>query len=191
MQRTFKYRLYPNRKQRETLAAQLDLCRELYNAALQERIASYKTTGKGVTWLEQQAQLPAIKEVRPEFKSVHAHTLQAVLIRLNRAFQNFFRRVKKNETPGFPRFKGRNRFSSLVFTPTAFQVQGRHVAISKVGNIKIKMHRRLPEKHGTLFLNRVCDWGIRCFSSPEHLQLFHHSPGEKGGDAGWESSAVF
>ena len=142
MQRTFKYRLYPNRKQRETLGAQLDLCRELYNAALQERIASYKTTGKGVTWLEQQAQLPSIKEVRPEFKSVHAHTLQAVLIRLNRAFQNFFRRVKNNETPGFPRFKGRNRFSSLVFTPTAFQVQGRHVAISKVGNIKIKARSR-------------------------------------------------
>src|SRR6266699_7059402 len=88
MQRTFKYRLYPNRKQRETLAAQLDLCRELYNAALQERIASYKTTRKGVTWLEQQSRLPAIKEVRPEFKSVHAHTLQAVLIRLHRAFQN-------------------------------------------------------------------------------------------------------
>src|SRR6266404_2818234 len=71
MQRTFKYRLYPNRQQRETLAAQLDLCRELYNAALQERIASYKTTRKGVTWLQQQSQLPAIKEVRPEFKSVH------------------------------------------------------------------------------------------------------------------------
>src|SRR5947207_13158485 len=110
---------------------------------------------KGVTWLEQQSQPTAIKAARPEFKSVHAHTLQAVLIRLNRSFQNFFRRVKKNETPGFPRFKGRNRFSSLVFTPAAFQVQGRHVAISKVGNIKIKMHRPLPEKHGTLFLKQV------------------------------------
>ena len=48
MQRIFKYRLYPNRQQRETLAAQVDLCRELYNAVLQERIESYKTTGKGV-----------------------------------------------------------------------------------------------------------------------------------------------
>jgi putative transposase len=75
MQRTFKYRLYPNRQQRETPAAQLEMCRELCNAALQERMESYKTTGKGVTWLQQQAQLPAIKEVRPEFKSVHAHTL--------------------------------------------------------------------------------------------------------------------
>lgn len=62
MQRTFKYRLYPNRKQREVLSAQLDMCRELYNAGLQERIESYKTTGKGVTWLQQQSQLPAVQE---------------------------------------------------------------------------------------------------------------------------------
>src|ERR1700686_3684380 len=117
MQRTFKYRLYPNRKQRE-----------LYNAALQERMDSYKTARKGVTWLQQQSQLPAIKEVRPEFKSVHAHTLQAVLIRLNRSFQNFFRRVQKNETPGFPRFKGRRRVNSVGVTPTAFRGQGHHVA---------------------------------------------------------------
>ena len=190
MQRTFKYRLYPNRKQRETLSAQLDLCRELYNAALQERIASYKTTRKGVTWLEQQAQLPSIKEVRPEFKSVHAHTLQAVLIRLNRSFQNFFRRVKKNETPGFPRFKGRNRFSSLVFTPAAFQVQGRHVAISKVGNIKIKMHRRLPEKHGTLFLKQVCGSWYACFSCAVAPQVLPPSTEEIGVDVGLDSFAV-
>src|SRR5260370_20487970 len=77
MQRIFKYRLYPNRQQRETLAAQVDMCRELYNAALQERIESYKTARKGVTWLQQQSQLPAIKEVRPEFKSVHAHVLHS------------------------------------------------------------------------------------------------------------------
>ena len=190
MPRTLKYRLYPNRKQRETLATQLDLCRELYNAALQERIASYKTTRKGVTWLEQQSQLPAIKEVRPEFKSVHAHTLQAVLIRLNRSFQNFFRRVKKNETPGFPRFKGRNRFSSLVFTPTAFQVQGRHVAISKVGNIKIKMHRRLPEKHGTLFLKQVCGSWYACFSCTVAPQVLPQSTQEIGVDVGLDSFAV-
>src|SRR5260370_21328284 len=137
MQRRLEYRLYPNGKQRETLAAQLDMCGELSNAALQERMESYKTTGKGVTWLQQQSQLPAIKEVRPEFKRVHAHTLQAVLIRLHRSFQNFFPRVKKNETPGVPRFQRRQRFNTLVFTPPAFQVQRRHLAICQVSNTKI------------------------------------------------------
>jgi putative transposase len=144
MQRTFKYRLYPNRKQREILSAQLDMCRELYNAALQERIESYKITRKGVTWLQQQSQLPAIKEARPEFKNVHAHTSQAVLIRLNRSFQNFFRRVKKGQAPGFPRFKGRNRFNSLVFTPQACEVEGDRVKLSKVGNVKNYVGEVMP-----------------------------------------------
>ena len=86
MHRIFKYRLYPNRKQRRMLDTHLMLCRELYHAGLQERIESYKTNRKGVTWLEQQSQLPAIKEARPEFKNIHAHTLQAVLIRLQPRF---------------------------------------------------------------------------------------------------------
>jgi putative transposase len=156
MQRTFKCRLYPNRKQRQVLTAQLEMCRELYNAALEERIESCKTTRKGVTWLQQQSQLPAIKESRPEFRNVHAHTLQAVLIGLNRSFQNFFRRVKQGKTPGFPRFKGRNRFHRLVFTPQSFKVEGNTVKLSKVGNVKIKFHRRLPEKTATLILKQIC-----------------------------------
>jgi putative transposase len=97
MQRTSKYRSHPNRQQREILSAQFDMCRELYNAALQERMESYEMTPKGVTWLQQQSQLPAIQEVRPEFKNVHAQTLQAILIRLNRSFQDFFRRLKKGQ----------------------------------------------------------------------------------------------
>src|SRR5437016_1397175 len=106
MHRIFKYRLYPNRKQRMMRDTHLMLCRELYNAGLPERIECYKTNRKGVTWLEQQSQLPAIKEARPEFKNIHAHTLQAVLIGLKRAFQNFFGRVRKGQNPGFPRFQG-------------------------------------------------------------------------------------
>ena len=163
MQRTFKYRLYPNRQQRETLAAQLDLCRELYNAALQERIASYKTTRKGVTWLQQQAQLPAIKEVRPEFKRVHAHTLQAVLIRLNRSFQNFFRRVKNNATPGFPRFKGRNRFNSLVFTPTASGCKATMWLSLRLATSRLRCTVGCRRNTGRCSSNRFVDRGMRAF----------------------------
>jgi putative transposase len=190
MQRTFKYRLYPNRRQREILSAHLDMCRELYNAALQERIESYQAARKSVTWLQQQAQLPAIKEVRPEFKKVHAHTLQAVLIRLNRSFQNFFHRVQRGETPGFPRFKGRNRFSTLVFTPTAFKVEGDQVKISKVGSLKIKLHRALPNDTGTLFLKQVCGAWYACFSCEVSPRPLPTSDKAMGIDVGLESFAV-
>ena len=163
MHRIFKYRLYPNRKQRMMRDTHLMLCRE-YNAGLPERIECYKTNRKGVTWLEQQSQLPAIKEARPEFKNIHAHTLQAVLIGLNRAFQNFFGRVGKGQNPGFPRFQGAHRFHSLVFTSAAYQVHGSRVQISKVGNVKMKMHRPLPKEVGTLFLKNVRGAWYGCFA---------------------------
>jgi putative transposase len=166
------------------------MCRELYNAGLQERIESYKTTGKGVTWLQQQSQLPAIKEALPEFTTVHAHTLQAVLIRLNRSFQNFFRRVKAGQTPGFPRFKGRNRFHSLVFTPCAFSVEGSMVKLSKVGNVTVKMHRPLPENTGTLFLKQICGAWYACFSCEVGLGPLPKSDAAIGIDVGLTSFAV-
>jgi putative transposase len=113
-----------------------------------------------------------------------------VLIRLNRSFQNFFRRVKKGETPGFPRFKGRNCFNSLIFTPQAFKIQGDRVSLSKVGNVKIKMHRRLPEKTGTLFLKQICGAWYACFSSEFEAQLLPQSTKEIGIDVGLNSFAV-
>src|SRR5438309_888549 len=164
MHRIFKYRLYPNRKQRMMRDTHLMLCRELYNAGLPERIECYKTNRKGVTWLEQQSQLPAIKEARPEFKNIHAHTLQAVLIGLKRAFQNFFGRVRKGQNPGFPPFQGAHRFHSLVFTSAAYQVHGHRVQISKGGNVNMKMHRPLPKELGTLFLKNVRGAWYGCFA---------------------------
>ena len=55
-------------------------------------------------------ELPAIKDVRPEYHDVHSQVLQDVLTRLDRAFQAFFRRVEEGEQPGYPRFQGANRY---------------------------------------------------------------------------------
>jgi IS605 OrfB family transposase len=71
MRRTYKCRLYPSRKQREILTQHLDLCRELFNAGLQERIDSYKH-GTPVRWLDQQAQLAS---QRKDFQHQLSHRL--------------------------------------------------------------------------------------------------------------------
>src|SRR5260370_4761473 len=63
------------------------MCRELYNAALQERIESYKTPRKGVTWLQQQAQLPAIKEVRPELYKAESAGRKLIAVNPRRTSQ--------------------------------------------------------------------------------------------------------
>ena len=51
--RTFKYRLYPNYQQQEKLQATLDVCRELYNAGLQERRDAWSTARKSIGYVAQ------------------------------------------------------------------------------------------------------------------------------------------
>jgi len=79
IRKTFKYRLYPNRKQRESLLATLEVCRHLYNDALQERREAWKVCRTPVTFAMQSAQLPACKQADAGMQTVYAQVLQDVL----------------------------------------------------------------------------------------------------------------
>jgi putative transposase len=98
--RRFKYRRYPNRKQRGVPAATLEVCRELYNDALQERRDAWKTCRTAVTFNMQSAELPACKEADAALGKVYSQVLHEVLHRVDKTYQAFFRRGR-----GFPRFK--------------------------------------------------------------------------------------
>lgn len=114
MRKALKYRLYPTKKQEQVLFWTLARCRELYNAALSEWKDAYQS-----------------------------QVLQDVLLRLKRAFDGFFRRLANGEHPGFPRFQGRNRYHFFTY-PQAGGFSLTHdnrVCLSKIGSIKIKLHR--------------------------------------------------
>jgi transposase len=51
----------------------------------------------------------------PDYTEVNAQVLQDVILRVDRAFQAFFRRVKARVTPGYPRFQGRDRYHSFTY----------------------------------------------------------------------------
>jgi putative transposase len=106
VRKTYKAKLKPTPEQEQVMAFVLRRCRELYDAALEERREAWRKCGVSVTAAGQCAQLPNIKEVRPEYCDIHSPVLQDVLTRLDRAFQRFFARVKSGTTPGYPRFQG-------------------------------------------------------------------------------------
>jgi putative transposase len=138
MIKTFKYRLAPTRKQTAALQQTLELCRNLYNCALEQR---------RIQRTNQFAQMRELTEVRAEFaeyRDAHVHVLQNTLKKLNRAFDGFFRRVKAGQKPGFPRFKGRDRFDSFAFNDTGFKLSGRYLQISRIGAIKLRLSRPIP-----------------------------------------------
>jgi len=115
VRKTYRYNLKPTPQQEQELERVLWLCRTLYNTALEQRITAYRRCGVTITCSQQQAQLPDLKAAFAEYAAIHSQILQDVLTRLDKTFQAFFHRVKTGQTPGFPRYQGRDRYNSFTY----------------------------------------------------------------------------
>ena len=168
MRKSFRYRLYPTPTQCTALNKQLDCCRFVYNKALETRKEAWEQRRESVSRYDTIKMLPDWKEKHEWLKDGHAEAMQQAMIRLDLAFRAFFRRVKAGEEPGYPRFKSRNRYDSFVYPRQRgnwrFLDNGR-VRLSKIGNVKIKLHRPIEGECKTLTIRRdsVGDWWA-CFS---------------------------
>ena len=160
--KAFKYRLRPTKSQEAALTEQLRLCRQLYNGALEERIGAYKKAKKTISGYDQMKYLTEIKATLPEYRGVYSQVLQDVLKRLDRTYQNFFRRVKQGaKKVGFPRFKGAGWYDSFTYPQTGFSVAGDVAYFSKIGNIRLRLSRPLEGKVRTATITRDCgEWYV-------------------------------
>jgi putative transposase len=168
VRKAFKYRLYPNHLQAEALDAMLETHRRLYNSALQERREVYEAEGRSVSYREQSAKLKEARKANPYLARTNFSSTQATLRRLERAFKAFFRRVKAGgETPGYPRFKSRDRFRLVEFPSYGdgcrLKDNGR-LYLQHVGHIKVKLHRPVEGKVKTVSLKRACGRWYAIFS---------------------------
>jgi putative transposase len=106
--------------------------------------------------------LPLLKAERPSLDSVHSQVLQNVVDRLDKAFQAFFRRCKAKENPGFPRFRGVHRYNSFCYPQSGFALIGKNLKLSKLGNIRVKMHRPILGEIKTCTLRKTAsgNWDV-------------------------------
>ena len=148
MRKTFKYRLYPTRKQETLLNQQLEECRWLYNHFLEHRKNSWEWYGAGLSLYDQIGTLPSLKRERTSLETIYSQTLQNVAVRIDLAFQAFFRRVKTGENPGYPRFKGKGQYSSITYPQwtSGCDLTGNGLRLSKIGVVPIVLHRQVPGK---------------------------------------------
>jgi putative transposase len=167
--KTFKYKLKPTPEQAETMAFVLRRCRELYNAALQERREAWQKCGVSVTRARQSTELPSIKEVRPEYHDVHSQVLQDVLTRLDRAFQAFFRRVQAGEQPGYPRFQGARRYHSFTYKQfgNGATLENGFLVLAKIGRMAVRWSRPIQGTIKTVTISQEADGWYCCFSCEE------------------------
>src|SRR5260221_2482080 len=164
LMKTFQYRLYPTKEQQRLLTRQVAECRWLWNTWLAERKQAWEERREMVDYFEQKAELPGLKaHDRPSLQEVHSQVLQDVVLRLKKAFDAFFRRLKAGakagEEPGYPRFRGRGRYDSLTFPQVpvgcALDLMDKRLVGSKVGRIKLLLHRPLDGIPKTATIRRT------------------------------------
>jgi putative transposase len=175
MRKTFKYRIYLHNRQRRILNAMLEECRWVYNQTLEAREFAYEQSIKCGLY-DTQAMLPGWKETRPSLKLVHSQVLQNVQVRVDLAFQAFFRRVREGaEDVGYPRFKGFGRYDSITYPQygNGVRLDGARLILSKVGAVHVVLHQPIKGTPKTVTLRRARTgkWyaSFSCEVEPERL----------------------
>ena len=162
---TYRFRLLPTRRQHRALEAILEGQRQLYNAALEERIGAYGKAGITRTYIDQCKALTEWRQSDPEGVCVPANLQRWTLKRLDEAYQGFFRRVRMGQKPGFPRFRGKGRFETFGFREfVGIRLTGGRLHFKGMpGTLRLHLHRPLPENaliKSCVFRRGVKGWTV-------------------------------
>jgi putative transposase len=144
---TYRYRLLPAKRQHRALEWILESQRQLYNAALEERIGAYNRAGVTRTYIDQAKALTEWRRSDPEASALPVSLQRATLKRLDEAYRGFFRRVAKGGKPGFPRFRGKGWFDSFGLREfSGIALKGSRLRFKGMpGGLRVHLHRELPE----------------------------------------------
>lgn len=161
MQRTVVYKLKPTAAQAQGLERYLAVTRDLYNAALEQRIGAYRATGRGRSWVAQSRELRELREAGL-LEGCHVHAAQLALRRLERAYDGFFERCRTDaRRKGFPRFKGGRHWRSFGLKEHGngwrLDAENGRLKLSGVGAVRLRSHRELSGKPKTLAVVRKAD----------------------------------
>jgi len=167
MHRAFRYSLFVNKAQAATLERWRVMCCQLYNGGLEERRNAWTQLRESRNYVSQCAALTELRALDPDWKNMSAWVARSALRRLQRAFDGFFRRCKRKETPGFPRFRARDRYDSFGIGRVV--PRGDRIRIPNLGLLRFKQYRPLKGKvldvqlkkdaRGRWYVCFICDLG--------------------------------
>ena len=162
IKRAFKFKLNPTRAQEELFLRFAGAKRWVFNRGLDQRKKAFEQTGKSPSYFDQNKELTQLKE-QPEtawLSEIHSQVLQQGLKDLDRAFQNFFRRVKKGEKPGHPQFKKKGLGESFRF-PQGTKTEDSKVFVPKIGWVKYRKSRDIKGTiHETTIMQEGSSWFV-------------------------------
>ncbi len=191
--KAYRFRLYPSADQERKLNDQIELCRELYNSFLLERRYAYRGNKKSLTYNHQQNEIPELKSTFEEYSGIHSQVLQDVARRADRAYQNFYRRIREKKhgvkkKAGFPRLKGKGQYNSLTYPQSGFHLlENGHLKLSKIGELRMFQHRDIVGEIKTLNISHdgTGEWYASFSVKHDNISLHpEHTGNTIGIDAG-------
>lgn len=140
MLQAYRFRIYPTDEQREAIERNFGCARYVYNHYLEKRRYLYEKDGKKMSRFDCMRDLTLHKQEEPWLKEADSAALKYAITHLDFAYQNFFRRVKRGENPGYPRFKSKkDRHQSYKTFP---RIKGEQsVFLPKIGNVECRISR--------------------------------------------------
>ena len=157
---------------------------------MQQRTVCYETQGKSPTLYQQQKAMTTWKPDHAELKTVHSQVLQNVAVRVELAFQAFFRRVKAGGKPGYPRWKGKGQYDSITYPQDGYSVGESTVTLSKIGQVKAKVHRPCSGTIKTCTVSREGEKWYVCFSCAYEAERLPENTESVGLDVGIKTFAA-
>ena len=150
--RTYRFRLYPNKVQTEVLAKHFGCSRFVYNYFLNQRKEQYRLTGKSDNYYAQNKVLTELKNQEETIwlKEVNAQSLQFSLRCLESAYANFFQK-----RTGFPCFKSKRSKNSFTVPQHISIVNGRLFFPKFKEGIKCRVHRTIKGKIGKVTISKT------------------------------------
>jgi putative transposase len=157
-----RVKLYPKPTQEAALGKALDICRQLYNAALEQRRDAWRTRRLSVTHRQQYAQLTELRQSDPRIASIYRELVDAALHKVDLAFAAFFRRIREGEKPGFPRFRNHKRYNCLEFPhgnrALTLSPAQRKVRVPSVGLVRLRRGRNIGAFGRAMIVRNARGW---------------------------------
>ena len=132
----YKYRIYPNKEQKVLLEKHIGSCRFVYNKLLHIKKTLYEKFKMSISEFELNNHLTVLKEIYPFLKEVNSQSLQQASKNLNSAYNHFFK-----DGSGFPTKKSKKNPLQSFQIPQHYRIEDKKIWLSKIGWVKIKLHR--------------------------------------------------
>ena len=141
-EKAYKYRIYPNKRQKEIIAKTFGCCRFVYNTYLAKKINMYEENKETFTYIQCSKNLTELKKELEWLKEIDSTALQSSLKDLDMAYQKFFK-----EHIGHPKFKSKktHRFSyKTKCINENIQYCDKYIKLPKLGLVKTK-NKLMPQ----------------------------------------------